>query len=631
MKLKTTPYHNELTGLNAHIKFKVAQSAAIFRLMSTNLYTRPEEAVVRELSANALDSHKAAGKEDAPFDVHFPTAKTPYFVVRDYGIGLSPEKAETVYSTIFLSDKSDSNDMVGAFGLGAISFFSISDKATIESWHNGIKYTWICYMGDDGVPVLSSVNPAGEPSSEPSGVRVTVPVKSNSIYAFGEVSDWMYKFFKVQPIGNYSTDTIAVVYKDENYTVYKDSHNTDVYIEMGGISYVTTMKSTLNRCVVIHANIGDVTVETNREGLHYNETTKTYITDKLKELDDRLYKQYEVELKTCNTKWAELITNATYNSSFPGLIKYHPLPLDEQYGEIKSISYRGLECLCSDIPIFSNTYFIVRDYHKSIKSTLEKFERTNSCKVLLINNTVLPDSIGAPKDRVVSLRSLQPKGTTGVRTTGVVKNISTIHPRDNKSEAFTLADSPKIAYYVVRKGNDILWNGKELHPKELGKILDNLKSIGLVSDADSIEFDGFKIYAVLQRELKNLPSGAVEFSKFATTHFKDYLNKVDWSHYNSVSSYGNDDHRKLSHFKSNNVIANAIKEYSEKSESYKLPTLIISLLRFLGTSYKIPDKQVKCSLERVYEKIPFLNYITAWSSSGYKDLVPLVNKLVRTK
>ena len=80
MRLDTTR-EKTITNLNGSRKFQMKSSAKAFQILSSGIYERKVEAIVRELSCNAYDSHVAAGKKDVPFKVNLPTGLDPKFSV----------------------------------------------------------------------------------------------------------------------------------------------------------------------------------------------------------------------------------------------------------------------------------------------------------------------------------------------------------------------------------------------------------------------------------------------------------------------------------------------------------------------------------------------------------------------
>jgi len=82
--------------------FKIQTNSKAFEILSSNIYTHKERAVIREISCNARDAHIAAGHND-PIKVHLPTKLEPWFTVRDFGIGLSDEDVRNIFTTYFCS------------------------------------------------------------------------------------------------------------------------------------------------------------------------------------------------------------------------------------------------------------------------------------------------------------------------------------------------------------------------------------------------------------------------------------------------------------------------------------------------------------------------------------------------
>ena len=103
-----------------------------------NNYSNTRLAVVREITANALDANTEA-RANRPIEVKLPTSMNPSFAVRDFGGGLSKEDVFGLYSKYGKSTKRTSNNYIGAFGIGKFAPLSYGDSFTCTSFHGGLK------------------------------------------------------------------------------------------------------------------------------------------------------------------------------------------------------------------------------------------------------------------------------------------------------------------------------------------------------------------------------------------------------------------------------------------------------------------------------------------------------------
>lgn len=112
-----------------------------------NMYTNKELAVVRELLTNAWDSHIAAGKEETPILLDVFYSDSSIFKIRDYGTGISKENMEN-YCTIYSSSKRSTDDQTGYFGVGSKVPFAVVDSYIVNSYFNGMRYSYIMNIAD---------------------------------------------------------------------------------------------------------------------------------------------------------------------------------------------------------------------------------------------------------------------------------------------------------------------------------------------------------------------------------------------------------------------------------------------------------------------------------------------------
>ena len=112
MKINNTVIRNSNFQFDSNDKCKISNNGAIFQILSSKLYSDKFNSIVREISSNMYDSHKAANKLDVPFVINI---NHEYIEFKDFGIGLSEEEIDQIYKVYFNSTKSGDNNYIGGF------------------------------------------------------------------------------------------------------------------------------------------------------------------------------------------------------------------------------------------------------------------------------------------------------------------------------------------------------------------------------------------------------------------------------------------------------------------------------------------------------------------------------------
>ena len=115
-------------------KAQIDKSAAgLVMDILAKLYANPLAAAIREYTSNAIDAHIASGS-DKPVEVNLPSRQNQWLTIRDYGKGLTAFDILTVYANFGSSDKRDSDEFIGGFGIGSKSGLAISDSIYAVSY-----------------------------------------------------------------------------------------------------------------------------------------------------------------------------------------------------------------------------------------------------------------------------------------------------------------------------------------------------------------------------------------------------------------------------------------------------------------------------------------------------------------
>lgn len=133
------PAARTLTGKDEVIPMSLDPKAGVTLMeRMTDLYGRPVEATVREIVSNAIDAELAVGDGSrGPVEVELPTVKSPVFVVRDHGGGMTRDDIERVYSRYGATTKDGDMDAIGFYGLGAKAPLAYTNRFQGLTVHDG--------------------------------------------------------------------------------------------------------------------------------------------------------------------------------------------------------------------------------------------------------------------------------------------------------------------------------------------------------------------------------------------------------------------------------------------------------------------------------------------------------------
>lgn len=355
MKLETTT-QEVITHLpeNAEsIKYGIAVNAKMFDILFSGIYQHKIAAIVREITTNAYDSHVAAGRSDTPFRVTIPNSMHPYFEVEDFGVGMDFETAKNVYTMMGESTKLNSNDEAGAWGLGCKTPFAYTSQFTVRMRKDGVERVAICFMDEDGGPRMDFINTVS--TTEPNGVKITVPVLEDHIDEFRDEASFYLSFFPTKPIvvGSdfqllYEIDEDILKNKDVSY-FYAGVKNPyaristsseSVYVLSGPVAYPIDLHTLVDyrTCftenefsllyeqasrrnpLFIKTDIGEVEPSTSREGLQMTAKTKDAIRKRCYQIAKDIIRDFNViaedQSKHINHRLLEL------DSKFGEMIRY---------------------------------------------------------------------------------------------------------------------------------------------------------------------------------------------------------------------------------------------------------------------------------------------------------------------
>ena len=334
----TASSHINTNGLNSQA-FSIEINAHMFSMLTSKVYNNPLLAVMREWSTNALDACRAA-KAEISFDVHLPLIDEPTFSVRDYGTGLSESDLVGLFCTLGASTKRNSNEYNGAFGIGRMAGLAYSDSFTVESYHQGHYYSYLIAVSD-GTP--TAIQLASTPSSEPSGLRLSVAVKPDDIKAFHTTAQSLYKYFSVKPNLNIDLDLSQKVTMEISADWFAESSVPDThanYVLMSDVlykipAYISGLKMHDFSSIVLRVPTGAVSINPGRESLSMDSATIEYLNTRFEQVlaDYLLNSESAILAESVPIKQLQLMASA---------VKYAPSGIRQRLtrhlGSISTIS-----------------------------------------------------------------------------------------------------------------------------------------------------------------------------------------------------------------------------------------------------------------------------------------------------
>ena len=337
MKLKVSSNPVHVVGGERRTSVSIAANGKAFKALTDNLYQNKIGSIVREISANAIDAQNQAGNGEIPFQIHLPDTFEPWFSVRDFGIGLSPEIMKNVFLTLFESTKDQSNDSIGAFGLGSKTPLAYTDQFTITSVIDGTARLYSIFIENTGD--LQCVEMGEFDTDEPNGVEVKLGVRPEDYNSFKNEVVNQLSFYKIRP----EIVNGTVVWKELGEAIYKSDDafisadavgygQDGITIIQGGVGYPVNvsnlrgkisdtnssfLESIAYNFLYLYFDIGEIGVTISREAIEYSPDTIKNIESKLDALRENIAKFVADMLNNCVNDWER----AVYAASSPLVVR----------------------------------------------------------------------------------------------------------------------------------------------------------------------------------------------------------------------------------------------------------------------------------------------------------------------
>lgn len=270
----------------------------IQKILRKSLYSNPIGSLIREIVANAVDSHISVGKKPSEIEIQVPTDLIPEFSVKDYGVGLSDSQMFGLYSKYGSSTKRDSNDFVGWFGIGKFSPLSYCDSFFVITTDGKKKRIYNIFVDESGLGKI--IRMSEEACEEKTSVEVKIAVSPSDISKFFQEIHCFFSFWREKPV--FLNQQIS--FKEQTVFAEGDGwryiKNGDSRIVMGCVSYPFDVyqiesfdasvgaKNVFSKGFLVEFPIGSLDVSASRESISYSNAVKKTITEKLHSILDKI-------------------------------------------------------------------------------------------------------------------------------------------------------------------------------------------------------------------------------------------------------------------------------------------------------------------------------------------------------
>lgn len=303
-------------------KFGLSNESLVMSILRSDLYSDPIKVIVQEYICNARDSHRDSNILSKPIEVHLPTKVEPWFSVRDFGNGITPENFDSIFTQYCESTKRGNEKSTGGFGIGAKSAWATFKNFYVTSWTGGVKRKYSCYLKcvdehnsvEDGFSELVE-----EEKDDQQGILIHIDVtKENYSQAIFNESDireqfsnnyeFITLFWNLKPVCNLEIPYEAeMIISGDGWRLYSyNSIFSKSYVIIDGVPYPIDSKifdknkTILERNLVLFFENKSLAISPSRESLRYTDDTKDKIISKLEEIKNYCSSELDEALSKCS-------------------------------------------------------------------------------------------------------------------------------------------------------------------------------------------------------------------------------------------------------------------------------------------------------------------------------------------
>ena len=385
----------------------------LMQTLSKNFYADAIGSTCRELSSNALDSHRRANVTDIPIVVSFKKNNMDNyeFSVEDHGVGLDYDDVVDIISKYGKSTARGVDGLLGLMGYGFKSPMSYTSSFTFIIRKDGIERKCMMYDGEDGMKIDLLDE---DSTTESNGVKVIVPVKyEDSKDFYNKIKEQLCYFESVYfdvdcshgsinndfKITRYDDFQVSELNSDDNLHICLDNVYYPIDYNKLGIDVISVP-------IGLRFGLSDgIFPIPNRESIKYTSEAKEIIINKIKTVATKLVEMYNESVKDTDDidKIVKFYSNDNRlidighksNIDIDDIIKYSSVSCKEP--SMKGIAKLNLRHTCEKITTVLSEYTVAFNMRRG--RIMESRGMENLSFYQLSNNTIYKyaDRIGKSK------------------------------------------------------------------------------------------------------------------------------------------------------------------------------------------------------------------------------------------
>lgn len=266
----------------------------LFQMLRTNLYSDIHGSIIREVVSNVIDSHTEANKKAAIGEVEWIDENRllgvdNQLIIRDFGIGLSPERMKNIYGNYLSSTKRGDNESIGGFGLGSKVPFAYTDSFFVNTISDGVQYKYLCYIDSTQLGAISLLDT--QKTTKENGTEIVIPVKNKwdkEKFQNAIIRQLSY-FHNIKYIG-FTAPQNKILFENEHCIIIERAPYNDLHLVLGNVAYPIDpnvagldrwQDGTSNCFLGLKFKIGELQPTLSRESIFWNETVKKKVHAKV--------------------------------------------------------------------------------------------------------------------------------------------------------------------------------------------------------------------------------------------------------------------------------------------------------------------------------------------------------------